>query len=153
MERFSENGLAAVGSPPATLLNLFQNLSTPYSRARIYDCLVGAGAATADATTTLNAARTTAQGTANATFTPINLDYAGPAGQCSSGQGLFSGEPTYTSGKILLALACHQRNTVRWVCPEGSELIIAATQNYGVGLKSTAGTSTATYLCTFLHKE
>jgi hypothetical protein len=120
---------------------------------RVYDMIVGAGAATADSTSLFQIARTTAQGTAGSSFTPNNLDPGGPAGEASAGQGTFSGEPTYTANKQLLPFACHQRNTVRWVCPEGSELMIPATQNNGLGLKSTGGTSTAVYTGALLHKE
>jgi hypothetical protein len=153
VERFSEFGSATVGASGSTLANVFENIATPLCRLRLYDILVGAGAATADSTSLFIVARTTAQGTAGASYTPNNLDNGGPAGQASAGQGTFSGEPTYTSNKQLLSFACHQRNTVRWVCPEGSELIVPATQNNGLGLKSTGGTSTAVYTAGLLHKE
>jgi hypothetical protein len=153
VERFATNGGATVGAGNSTLENLFQNIATPLVRMRLFDLIVGAGAATADATSLFYVSRTTAQGTAGASFTPNNLDNGGPAGQASVGQGTFSGEPTYTASKQLLYFACHQRNTVRWVCPEGSELIIPATQNNGLGIRSSGGTSTAVYTAGALHKE
>lgn len=153
MERFATNGSATVGASASTLANIFENISSPYTRLRLYDLIVGAGAATADATSLFYVGRTTAQGTAGSSFTPNNLDNGGPGGQASVGQGTFSGEPTYTSSKQLLYFSCHQRNTVRWVCPEGSELIVPATQNYGVGVRSSGGTSTAVYTAGALHKE
>jgi hypothetical protein len=152
MERFVSNGSGAAGSSKS-ILNLFQNVASPLTRMRLYDCILGCGQATADATAEFYIGRTTAQGTAGSSYTPNNLDPGGPGGESSAGQGVFSGEPTYTSNKDLPYLPCHQRNTVRWVCPEGSEIVIPATQNNGLGLRSNQGTSTATYRGTFFHKE
>ncbi len=152
MERFVANGGGACGTNK-TLLNVFANVATPLHRFRMYDFLLGAGQATADATGLFYVGRTTAQGTAGSSYTPNNLDNGGPAGESSAGQGVFSGEPTYTSNKDLPWIPCHQRNTVRWVCPEGSELMIPATQNAGLGARASQGTSTATYTATMFWKE
>ncbi len=152
MERFVENGTGAAGTSK-TLMNLFVNVATPVTRKRLTDCVIGCGQATADATAEFYIGRTTAQGTAGSAYTPNNIDSGGAAGECSVGQGVFSVEPTYTANKDLIWLEVHQRNTVRWIAREGTELLIPATQNNGLGFRSNQGTSTATYRAWSLHLE
>jgi len=151
-EKYMTTGGAATGTDK-TIINLFNPAATPTSRGKIYDLMVGAGAAVADATGVFVLGRTTAVGTEGSGFTPNNLDPAGPAGAYDSGLGTFSGEPTYTSNKTLLSIPCHQRNTVRYVCREGSEFLLAATQNNGAGFKSSSNTGTAVYTATIWFEE
>ena len=144
MERFVTQGSVAVTSDE-TMINLFNPAATPTMRGRIYDFIIGCGAAVADATTIFMVNRTTAVGTEGSGFTPNNLDSGGPAGAYDSGVGTFSAEPTYTANKQLWRGAVHQRNTVRWVAREGSELVMAATQNNGAGLRAVTSTTTVAY--------
>lgn len=142
-ERFSTNVDSVATGTDKTIINLFNPAATPTARGRIYFVLVGpAGAAPGDQAATFIVGRTTAVGTEGSGLTPENVDPAGPAGAYDSGLGVYGAEPTYTPGKTLLRLPAHQRATVQWQAILGRELILAATQNNGAGLKSTSSSST-----------
>lgn len=151
-EKFVTTGSAAVGTDK-TIINLFNPAATPTCRAKVYDAICGAGAAVADATSDFIFNRTTAVGTEGSGLVPNNIDPAGPAGAYDSGLGTFGVEPTYTANKTLLAFSVHQRNTFRWVAREGCELLLAATQNNGAGLKSSSSTGTAVHRATIWFEE
>lgn len=152
-ENFSVFCAGVASGTDKTLVNVYDAAATPTRRARIYDILVGSVATPADQACKFTAARTTALGTPAATYTPNNLDPGGPAGECAAGQGVYSGEPTYTSNKELLTFSLNQRATFRWVASPGSELVCAATQNNGIGTKSKSSTSTQAYEVTELFQE
>lgn len=141
MERFHAHGSVASGTNKG-LWNLFNPAATPTSRARIYDLTIGAVATPADQACRFQIGRTTAVGTEDAGFTPVNLDSGGPAGAYDAGIGFSGGEPTKTSNKELLTVSINQRATFRWVAAPGGELIMAATQNNGAVLNSLSSTST-----------
>lgn len=152
-ERFCTRVASVASGSDKTLINLFNSAATPTSRGRIYDVMVGSAATPGDQAADFLINRTTAVGTEGSGLTPANLDPAGPAGAYDSGLGVFSVEPTYTSGKQLLAFQLNQRATFRWVAAPGSELLLAATQNNGAGLKTVTSTSTQAYGCTVLFEE
>lgn len=140
MERFHAHGQAASGTDK-TLWDLFNPAATPTSRAKVYDLTAGSIATPADQACRFQAGRTTAVGTEGSGFVPVNLDSGGPAGAYDAGIA-HSAEPTYTASKELLVFSLNQRATFRWVAAPGGELIMAATQNNGIGLKSKSSTST-----------
>lgn len=148
--RYAGNGSAAVGTDK-TILNLFNNGTT--LRPKLYDLLLGCAATPADQATKFVVQRTTAVGTEGSGLTPAPLDPGDPASTSDIGQGVFSVEPTYTSAKVLLLISLNQRATFRWVAAPGSELIIPATDANGLGVKSSAGTGTATHDCAILFEE
>lgn len=152
-EKFSAFAAGVASGTDKTIINLFNPAATPTRRAAIYDLLVGSVATPADQAAKFQVGRTTAVGTEGAGFTPVNLDPGGPAGECDSGVGVFGGEPTYTSNKELLVFSLNQRATFRWVANPGSELLLAATQNNGAGLKSKSSTSTQAYEACVLFQE
>jgi hypothetical protein len=137
-----------------TLINLFNPAATPTSRAKIYEILLGSVATPADVAVKFLVGRTTAVGTEGAGFTPNNIDPVGPAGECDSGVGVFTVEPTYTANKQLLVVTVNQRSVFRWVASPGKELVAAATQNNGLGLKSSSVSSgTPAYESTIFFME
>jgi hypothetical protein len=150
-EKFCSIGDAAVGTDK-TLINLFNPAATPTSRGRIYDLVIGCAATPADQATKFYLGRTTAVGTEGSGFTPNNIDPAGPAGAYDAGIA-HSAEPTYTASKQLMNAGVNQRATFRWVAAPGCEIVMAATQNNGVGLKSSSGTGTASHNATLYHEE
>lgn len=150
-EKFCSQGSAAVGTDK-TLINLFNPAATPTSRGKIYDLVVGCSATPGDQAGKFFVARTTAVGTEGSGFTPNNLDPVGPAGAYDSGIA-HSAEPTYTANKQLLTIGLNQRATFRWVAAPGAELLLAATQNNGAGLKSSSNTGTASHDATVYHEE
>lgn len=133
-------------------LNLFNAVATPTDRGKIYDILVGCAGTPADQAGKFSLGRTTAVGTEGSGFTPNNLDPGGPAGAFDFGVA-HSAEPTYTSNKELLVFALNQRMSYRWVAREGSEILTAATQNNGAGLKTKSHTGTPTATATILFEE
>lgn len=154
MERMLSNGTGAAGSNK-TFLNVYASAASPITRKRFYEAIVGFGQAVADATQELYLGITTALGTPASTGTPRSADQGGSAGagECTFGVGVYTGEPTYTSNKDMLWLPCHQRNTLRWIVSEGSEIVTAATQNTGLACRCSSSTGSATGRAQMAHKE
>jgi hypothetical protein len=152
-EKFSTFCAGVASGTDKTLINLFNPAATPTNRGRIYDIMVGSVATPADQAAKFYVGRTTAVGTEGAGFVPNNLDPAGPAGAYDSGVGVFGAEPTYTANKQLLVFSLNQRATFRWVAAPGSELVMAATQNNGAGIKASSSTSTQAMEACVLFEE
>ena len=153
MEKFATRVASVASGTDKTIINLFNPTATPTNRGRICDVVVGSVATPADQAADFLLNRTTAVGTEGSGLVPNNLDPAGPAGAYDSGLGVFSVEPTYTAAKQLLAFQLNQRATFRWVAAPGYELIMAATQNNGAGLKTITSTSTQAHGATILFEE
>ena len=152
-EKYVTRVASVASGTDKTLINIFHSAATPTGRGRIYDLLVGSVATPADQAADFLLGRTTAVGTEGSGLIPNNLDPGGPAGDCDSGLGVFSGEPTYTSAKQLLAFQLNQRASWRWVAAPGGELVMAATQNTGAGIKTVTSTSTQAHGCTVFFEE
>lgn len=77
--------------------------------------------------------RTTTGGTPGSTPTAQPRD---PADGAASGvfNVAHSVEPTYTAGADQLAIFAHQRSTFQWYAAPGHEIIVAATNDLGLGL-------------------
>jgi hypothetical protein len=147
-ERFTTWGEAAVGTSK-TVLNIFNPVATPLTRARVYDISIGCSASPADQATKFRFARTSAVGTEGTGLVPENVDPAGPAGEYDSGYG-HSAEPTFVASSELLVVSINQRATFRWVAAPESEFILTATQNNGAALQSVSSTGTAIHQSTVL---
>ena len=147
-ERYSAHGSAATGTNK-TILTLFCASATPKVRPKLYELLLSSAATPADIATLFYLGRITAVGTEDAGFTPVALDPAAPTGECDCGVGVFSVEPTYTASKELLPIAVNQRAFFRWIAAPGGELILPATQNNGVGLKSSSSGGTPAFEAMF----
>jgi hypothetical protein len=119
-----------------TMQNLYQTLTTPTTRGKVGEVDISCPATPADQIAEFFFNRTTTAGSGGTAITPAQDDPGGPAGQFGVNAGSFSAEPTYTSGKTLWRLNCHQRNTVRWIPRDGKEAMLIATQNNGLGLRS-----------------
>lgn len=152
-EKFSTRVASVASGTNKTLINLFNPAATPTSRGRIVDVVVGSVATPADQAADFLLNRTTAVGTEGSGLVPNNLDAGGPAGAYDSGLGVFTAEPTYTAAKQLLAFQLNQRATFRWVAAPGYELIMAATQNNGAGLKTVSSSSTQAHGACLLFEE
>lgn len=140
-ERFFTRVAAVASGSDKTLLTVFNPAATPTTRGRIYDLLIGSVDTPDDQAADFLLNRITAVGTEGSGLTPHNI-LGGPAGAYDSGLGAFSVEPTYTAGSVLFAAQLNQRATLRWVAPPGGEIVLAATQNNGAGLKTVTSTST-----------
>lgn len=144
-EKFSTRVASVASGTNKTLINLFHSAATPTNRGRISDAIVGSAATPGDQAADFLLNRSTAVGTEGSGLIPNNLDPGGPAGDIDSGLGVFSGEPTYTAAKQLLAFQLNQRATLRWVASPGFELVMTATQNNGAGLQTVTSTATQAY--------
>lgn len=150
--RYTSNGTAAAGT------NLAQLCLTSATTVRpgIYDVVWGvdAGAAPADLGIGLELIRTTAAGTAAGAGDDVALDEDGPAALASTGQGVFSVEPTKTATGILLTVPMNSRATFRWVAAPGSELQIQASATDGIAANCLAISSgTPNIACTMMWVE
>ncbi len=145
--KYSGSGDQAVGTN-ATILGL---TSASTVRPKLYDLLIGCGAAPADLATIFHLERYTGAGTSTS-FTPIALDPGDPAALASYGYN-HSSEPTYTASAILMKLSLNQRATFRWVAAPGSELVAPATAANGIGLQAQSSGGTAVHEATMLHEE
>lgn len=139
--RYSASGSGAVGTDK-TLVTM---VSAATIRPEVLEVIVGCAATPADQATNFVLQRFTAAGTAGSSPTPEPNDPNDPAALAAAGSGVFSVEPTYTSGKILLTLPLHQRASFRWAGSPGRGFKAPATAANGLGLKSTAGTGTASH--------
>jgi len=152
-EKFSASSAGVASGTTKALINVYSGAATPTGRPMIYDLMVGSVATPADQAAAFSVCRTTGIGTPAGTYTPNNLDPAGPAGQCVAGVGAYSAEPTKTANKELLRWSLNQRATFRWVAQPGSELILPATQNNGACLQTVSSTGTQVYESTVLFQE
>ncbi len=151
-EKFSTSAQGVASGTNKTLINLFNPAATPTNRGRIFDVIVGSVATPSDQAAKFLLGRTTAVGTEGSGLVPNNLDPAGPAGAYDSGIA-HSGEPTYTANKQMLVFSVNQRATFRWISAPGAEIVLAATQNNGAGLKTSSSTSTQAHEATIMFEE
>jgi hypothetical protein len=123
------------------------------TRPYIYDLWVGSDASPADNAIDTGIQRYTAAGTAGGAYTPPPIDPGDPACLSTAGTGQYSGEPTYTSGKILLYLALNQRATHRIQLDPDAPLMIPATSNNGLGIYPVHASFTGEMVYTFHFAE
>ena len=62
-------------------------------------------------------------------------------------------EPTYTAAKELLEVPLNTRATFRWAAAPGSELVIPATNDAGIGWVCFHASATTDYRVTAMHEE
>lgn len=152
-EKFTAFAGGVASGADKTIWNLFNPAATPTSRGAIFHIMIGSDDTPADQAMRFLVGRTTGVGTEGSGFTPNNLDPAGPAGAYDLGVGAYTIEPTYTASKNLLTCSLNQRATLTWWADPGCELVLAATQNNGAGLKSSASSSTQAYESTVFFAE
>ncbi len=145
--KYASVGNQAVG----TNITVIGVTSTAAIMPKLYELVVGCGAAPADLTTIFHVERYTAAGTATA-VTPQALDPTDPAATASAGEN-HTVEPTYTASAVLMKFPVHQRNTFRWIARPGYELVMPPTANNGLGLQSQSSGGTAAHDATFFHEE
>lgn len=111
-------------------------------RVKVFEFVFGSEGSPADVANLWQIQRTSAAGTSTS-VTPQLLDLADAAVVTIAGQN-HTVEPTYTAGAVLHTVALNQKATYRWIAAPDCELIIPATANAGIGIKTpTAGSSVA----------
>jgi len=106
-------------------------------RIKIYDWTIGSDATPADNPFTWRALRTTTAGTSTV-VTPSPLDLADPASISVAGQA-FTVNPSL--GVVLMDVPLNQRASFRWVAAPGSELVVPAVANAGIGFQTPTATA------------
>lgn len=89
--------------------------------------------ATADNAYEAAVKRTTANGSGGTSVTPQPRDPADGAASATAEKAPTS-EPTYTANSEQLEIWAHQRSTFQWFASPGHEIVVAATNNAGLGL-------------------
>ena len=153
MEKFATEVASVATGTDKTALNIFHTEATPTARGALCDITIGGAGTPGDNSATFLLNRTTGVGTEGSGLVPNNLDPVGPAGDVDSGLGVFSVEPTYTAAKQLLRFAINHRGIFRWVANFGFEFKMSATQNNGIGGKSSSSSSTQAYSHSWLFTE
>lgn len=144
--RYTASGFAAVGTN-LSLLSIHAKATSPTTRQEIEDLIIGCAATPADQATNFEVQRSTATGT-QTSFTPVLLDPApGFASEAQVGIN-HTAEPTYTANSVLLRCPLNQRATFRWVAAPGYALIVTATANNGIGVRSVTATGSAIHQAT-----
>lgn len=110
-------------------------------RGKVYDIILGSEAAAADNPFLYLVQRCTAPGTSSA-VTPEPLDPADAATEADAGENNTI-EATYTSNKVVLAIALNQRATFRWVAAPDGELVYPATASNGLGIQTPTSSAVA----------
>lgn len=110
-------------------------------RPKMFGLIIGCGLSTSDQASIFYVQRTTALGTPAGTITPASHDPSFAMSNVGMGYGAYSAEPTYTASTILMQIPLNQRYTYHWQAFEGCELVIPATANNGLGVKTLSTTS------------
>ena len=105
-------------------------------RAWIWDIVVGSEADSADNEFLHQFQRITTLGTVGAATAAFAMDGADVAATLVGGQGVYSGEPTYTANAIMLLVPLNQRATFRWQVDPRDGYVLPATASNGIGIKT-----------------
>lgn len=110
------------------LLTLVTASSSP-RRFKLYDLIIGADGAPADAATRWEIRRKTAVATAGTAAAPLALDISDTVATTLVGTGNPSANGTGTT--VIMGISLNQRASFRWVASPGGELIAPATASNG----------------------
>lgn len=112
-------------------------------RFRIIDMVFGTAASPADGTFNLLVLRTTTSAGTSTAANPVAVDPA-DVSPLATGGVTFTVNPTLSTQ--LMAMGMNQRSTLRWFAAPGEELVVAATQNNGIGVQPASPSPTASAL-------
>lgn len=121
-------------------------------RIKVYDLVFGSEATPADVGILWQVQRSTTAGTSTA-VTPQALDSADAAAVSVAGSN-FTVDPTLTANAFPFTEPLNQRASFRWVAPPGGEIVIPATANNGVAVRTpTLNGGTPAVTCTLYFEE
>lgn len=132
--------LQRTASTTLSVGTLTSDATTP-RRAKIYDLMFGSEATPADNAFLWQVQRCTTAGTSTA-VTPAPLDPADAVALDDTGSN-HTVDPTLTAGAFLMTVPLNQRATFRWVAAPGGEIVIPATANNGVALRTPTASAVA----------
>lgn len=137
----------AISTAYKTLVNAYSSSTTSARRGKIFDVLVGTNGTPADNYMEWDISRFSATAILTATaVTPNPLDPADAAFLGVSAANATT-ENTYVNngtGASVFYVGVNQRASYRWVAAPGSELVYAATNLVGLGLRAKSGGYTGT---------
>lgn len=128
-----------------TLLALAASNGTALRRIKVHEFVLGTNGTPADQAMTYDVSRITAAGTATS-VTPNPLDAADSA-FLGTGAANHTAEPTVTANSSLWANGVNQRATIRWVAFPDQELVVPATNAYGLAFRAKSPGYTGTAVC------
>ena len=127
------NQAAVESTPGETILTVFADGTTV--RAEAYYIALSAGGTMADQLQQFEIQRITALGTEGAGVVPAPLDGAAPAAIFDAGEN-HSAEPTFTSATELWEQAVHVRALAQIQLQPDGHILLPATTNAGLGIRS-----------------
>lgn len=129
---FDINSISAVASATKSAAGITGGTTV---NPNLYEWRIGSDASPADNAIGHGCQRYTAAGTPGATPTPAPTSglTALAAAIATAGTGQYSGEPTYTAGKVVIYLALNQRSTHVVQLHDQAPIVIPATANNGLG--------------------
>lgn len=148
MRPYAISGTNAVANATKSLLGL---ISTAAIRPMIFEIIFGSTATPADNALEWQFQRFTVAGTSTA-VTPQVLDPGDPAATATAGK-IYTVEPTYTAGAIILDIPLNQRSTQRWVSSPRGELILPAVAANGLGVQPIHASFTGNVTATIQYRE
>ena len=137
----------AVSTTYKTQVNVYSSSTTSARRGKVYDVLVGTNGTPADNYMEWDISRFSA--TAILTGTAVTPNPLDPADAAFLGVSVANAttENTYVNngtGASVFYVGVNQRASYRWVAAPGSELVYAATNMVGLGLRTRSGGYTGT---------
>lgn len=148
MARYSGTGTQATAT--ANRSAIFVEEGATVRRAKVYDIMIGCAATPGDQAARYGVYRATGGTAAGTAVTEFALDGADVAATIAA----LSDVSTEPTGKTTcLDIPLNQRATFRWVAAPGSEIIIPATADNGVGIEVLATTSAHVPIVTVLWME
>jgi len=145
MAIYSVNSLVGGGTQQATTATYMTQVglsaqTTGLTSAAVNDIEFGASGTPADNYMEYDVSRSTTVGTGTAA-TPLAVDGSKRAASTVATV-CHTAEPTVTANSSLLYIPVNQRASYRWVAIPGCELIIPATNLYGLAIRSRSGAYT-----------
>ena len=110
-------------------------------RFELYELVIGSEAAGADNPFLWQVQRSTTAGTSTA-VTPLALNPADAAAVTVGGSN-FTVDPTLTAAALPLSIPLNQRATFRWVAAPRGGIIVAATANAGLAIRTPTSSAVA----------
>jgi hypothetical protein len=122
-------------------------------RVRLHHIIIGSAIAPANQAGNFALRRTSARGTATASFTPTILDLADPAAQATYDL-TWSANPTITASSDLLNFAINQQATFQWmVDPDRGGIVIPGTAAAGLAMMSVSTTAAGVHVFNTFFQE
>lgn len=155
MSRFASNNdlggtKQALAATYKTIIALTAATAT-LTMAVLYDMTVATNGVPADNALEWDVSRTTVAGTGTIVVANPLQPAHRVAGTVATAN--YTIEPTVTAASSLLQFGMNQRASYRWVAAPGSEMIVPATNAFGLVVRAKSAAYTSTVTASLLHEE